>query len=157
MRSMMLTAVGLAALTFTATTGHAADKAMDTVLTEYGKIHEALAKDTVAGVPEAAAKIQAAAKTLAAPAGFAQLPKQVGDAAQALSAAKDLRAARAAFKDLSTPLAAWAQATKPAGVAVLNCSMAHASWLQSDTAVRNPYYGSSMLRCGDVVTQPAGK
>ena len=37
----------------------------------------------------------------------------------------------------------------------LHCPMAFegrgASWLQSDDAVRNPYYGASMLKCADKV------
>lgn len=154
MRSMTLSLVGLAALTLTAVEARAAEKSMDAVLAEYGKIHDALAKDTLAGVPEAATRIQGLAKSLVAPAGFAELPKKVGAAATAVAAAKDLNAARAAFKDLSAPLASWAKSAKPAGVAVLNCSMANADWLQTSTTVRNPYYGSSMLSCGEVVSKP---
>jgi Cu(I)/Ag(I) efflux system membrane fusion protein len=35
----------------------------------------------------------------------------------------------------------------------MNCSMADASWLQADKELLNPYYGQSMLRCGDIVSQ----
>ncbi len=33
---------------------------------------------------------------------------------------------------------------------VYYCSMADASWLQKEEGTRNPYYGSSMLKCGSV-------
>ena len=40
-------------------------------------------------------------------------------------------------------------------IAVLLAPMAKGSWLQEGTEIRNPYHGSEMLRCGQVVT-PAG-
>ncbi|RYF87461.1 MAG: DUF3347 domain-containing protein, partial [Chitinophagaceae bacterium] len=30
------------------------------------------------------------------------------------------------------------------------CPMKKASWLSSEKQIRNPYYGSSMLTCGEV-------
>ena len=30
------------------------------------------------------------------------------------------------------------------------CPMKKASWLSADKAIKNPYYGSSMLTCGEV-------
>ncbi len=61
---------------------------------------------------------------------------------------------RAAFKELSRPLAMWVTMSKPAGINVVFCSMAKGSWLQTDKQIANPYYGAKMLRCGEVV---AGK
>jgi len=34
---------------------------------------------------------------------------------------------------------------------VVHCSMAKGSWLQADRSVANPYYGASMLTCGEIV------
>ena len=45
-------------------------------------------------------------------------------------------------------MAMWATMSKPAGVNVVFCSMAKASWLQTDKKIRNPYYGKKMLTCG---------
>ncbi|MFG0254296.1 MAG: hypothetical protein ACF787_04260, partial [Rhodopirellula sp. JB053] len=45
--------------------------------------------------------------------------------------------------------------TTDAALYELHCPMAFegrgASWIQSDVAVRNPYYGPSMLKCADKV------
>ena len=76
-------------------------------------------------------------------------------AAQALSKAPDINAARDAFKQLSQPMAMWATMSHPDGVDVLFCSMAKASWLQKHGEVRNPYYGAASLRCGEVLASTA--
>ena len=75
-------------------------------------------------------------------------------AAVKLSGAKAIDKQRAAFKELSRPLAMWVTMSKPAGLNVVYCSMAKGSWLQSEKTIANPYYGAKMLRCGEVV---AGK
>ncbi|HNR30591.1 MAG TPA: efflux RND transporter periplasmic adaptor subunit [Candidatus Hydrogenedentes bacterium] len=72
-------------------------------------------------------------------------------------AGHDIGKQRAAFAPLSTVLI---QALEQFGVAgdaaihVTHCPMAFdkagADWLQSDRAVRNPYFGASMLQCGAV-------
>ena len=36
---------------------------------------------------------------------------------------------------------------------VVFCSMAQKVWLQPKGEIGNPYYGSSMLRCGKVVSR----
>jgi hypothetical protein len=33
---------------------------------------------------------------------------------------------------------------------VMYCSMAEAEWLQKDDVLSNPYYGASMLNCGEL-------
>jgi hypothetical protein len=48
-------------------------------------------------------------------------------------------------------MAMWGTMSKPKGIDVVFCSMAKGSWLQKRGEVRNPYYGSSMLTCGEVV------
>lgn len=61
--------------------------------------------------------------------------------------AGDLNALRQAFKPLSELMA---KAELPAGLAVAYCPMAKAHWVQENGKVANPYYGSSMLRCGTI-------
>jgi hypothetical protein len=34
------------------------------------------------------------------------------------------------------------------GMKVAYCPMAKRSWIQKEDAIRNPYYGKSMLTCG---------
>jgi hypothetical protein len=42
-------------------------------------------------------------------------------------------------------------AQRPAEVLILTMlCMAKASWLQRDKQISNPYYGSKMLRCGEL-------
>ncbi|MDP8226960.1 MAG: DUF3347 domain-containing protein [Candidatus Celaenobacter polaris] len=84
---------------------------------------------------------------------FADLPEKIGMSAQNLSEAKDIKAMRAAFKDLSKPMAMWASMMLPAGINVVYCSMAPGSWLQTGKEIMNPYYGSSMLHCGSIVSE----
>lgn len=71
---------------------------------------------------------------------------------QALIEAEDLEQAREHFKGLSAQAMELAKAEK--GFYVMRCPMAgkDAFWLQSDPEIRNPYHGSSMLRCGVVVS-----
>lgn len=123
-----------------------------TVLADYAKIHDALARDSIDGVSAAATRISESARSMKAPEGFVGLPKQLAAAAQKVAQAKDLAAARQSFAELSQPLVDWAKRTKPQGLVVVHCSMADASWLQAATPIRNPYYGSQMLACGEVLS-----
>jgi hypothetical protein len=75
---------------------------------------------------------------------------------QALIQAKNLEEARAQFKLISAQAIKLAEAE--GGFYVMTCPMAGegADWLQSDREVRNPYHGSSMLRCGSVKSATTG-
>jgi hypothetical protein len=139
------------------------DAAMSPILATYLEIHDTLASDQVDGVAERARSIGKAAGMLD-PTGvtgkhadhYKTVPEKLGKAAAAMSEASDLAEAREALKELSKPLAMWATMSKPEGISVVYCSMAKASWLQKGGSVRNPYYGASMLTCGQVVSG-AGK
>lgn len=61
--------------------------------------------------------------------------------------AGDLKTLREAFKPLSESMA---KAELPGGMAVVYCPMAKAHWVQKNGEVANPFYGSSMLRCGTI-------
>lgn len=76
--------------------------------------------------------------------------KLVADASS-IAGTKDLAKQRAAFQSLSDNLIMLAKAAKPAKPAyVAYCPMKKAYWLSEDEAIKNPYYGSSMLTCGKV-------
>ncbi len=137
---------------------HAFDKGMAPVLQGYLKVQQALAKDSMSGIKKAAKSIARASKKLDSAsvkgkhaAHYRDLPAKIESAANALGQAKDLEQARGALKKLSMPMAMWGTMSKPAGVDVVFCSMAKASWLQKQGDVQNPYYGQSMLSCGEVV------
>ena len=140
------------------------DAQMKPVLEQYLVIQKALAADSTKGVAPAARKIEALSKKLDPStvtgehaAHYKDLPTKLGAAAAAVASAKDLASAREAFKGLSRPLAMWAQMSKPDKTWVLYCPMAKSSWVQASADVHNPYYGASMLTCGELVAGPGAK
>jgi Protein of unknown function (DUF3347) len=118
------------------------------VYDHYIAIQEELTKDSTKGVSEHADAIAAAAKT----GQVKGLPSDAGKHADAVSKAKDIKSARQAFKPLSADFIKYradSQAAKSAYHEAY-CPMARASWLQTGKEVRNPYYGKSMLDCGEL-------
>lgn len=89
--------------------------------------------------------------------------KELDIVLEQLNAAKDLLSLRAHFQPFSNQMAA-AIITLGVGpsqiVYRLHCPMAFdnrgANWLQSDDEVRNPYFGTRMLKCADQVEMIAG-
>lgn len=69
-----------------------------------------------------------------------------------ISATKDLKKQRQYFASLSSNMATVAKSFKLSDkpLYVQYCPMQKASWLSSEKQIRNPYYGSSMLTCGEV-------
>lgn len=134
------------------------DQEMQPILKEYLKIHKALSEDSTKGVKAAAksiskatAKLDAKSVTGEHASHYKNLSANIKKAAEALSKANDIKKVREAFKELSRPMAMWGTMSKPDGIDVLFCSMAKGSWLQKAGKVLNPYYGKSMLHCGEVV------
>ena len=135
------------------------DQDMDPIFIQYETIHKALAGDTTKGVVAAARKIAKLAgkldvKTVQGKhaAHYKALPRKIKAAPTKLGKAKGIKEQREVFKSLSRPLAMWATMSKPDGINVVFCSMAKGSWLQRHKTIANPYYGASMLRCGEVVS-----
>ena len=117
------------------------------VLANYDRIQASLAGDSLAGVADAAGAIAKLAASDPAKA----LPAEIAAQAGALAQAQDLAAARESFKQLSASLISFLERRHVGtGYLVVYCDMAKASWLQKETTVRNPYYGKSMLKCGEV-------
>lgn len=125
------------------------------VFDNYLKIQAALAQDFVQGVNDVKAlkdrSLAIADAVRKDPANT--FPAEVAQQAEALAKAEDLQAARKAFKPLSDSLIKYLDGHKDqAGhFEKVFCSMASARWLQkAGTSVSNPYYGKSMLRCGQI-------
>ena len=99
-------------------------------LGQYETIRAALAADDLAAA-------QAAARAL--------------PAAQPVAEAASLSAARKAFKELSGQAVALVRGRE--GYYVIHCSMfpGGADWVQTTKEIANPYWGKSMLRCGERV------
>jgi hypothetical protein len=157
----LLAAALLSAVPAPAASGpEAFDESMRPILADYLKIQEKLAADSITGIAAPAQSIAHAASELNTSslsgeyaAHLKDLPARLREAAGAVGKATDLNATRESFKDLSRPMAMWATMSRPSGINVVFCDMAKASWLQREGAIRNPYYGSQMLTCGQVVSR----
>jgi hypothetical protein len=121
----------------------------------YVPMQEALAGDSVASVKEQAAQIATAAAAAAKSGGDKTLYEPVVAAAAAMTAA-DIAGLREQFKPLSLALAHLVEKVAVAGHGIYFCPMADAYWIQKSGAVRNPYFGSKMLTCGEPVTKVEG-
>jgi len=118
------------------------------VLDHYLKIQGELAKDSIKGVDEHAAAIAKAVKGD----DMKMLSLEVAKQADTLAQAKDLKAARTAFKPLSASLVKYLADNK-AGKGTYHeayCPMVKASWLQTGKTIKNPYMGKEMLSCGEL-------
>ena len=122
----------------------------ETVTEQYLSIHGKLVSDNFDGVTAAAQAIQ---KVVAADP-HKTFPPEFARAVDQLAAAKDLHAAREAFKTVSVQLI---DAFKLAKINTgtlheVYCPMAKAYWVQSDPKMaHNPYFGQAMENCGDTV------
>jgi hypothetical protein len=69
-----------------------------------------------------------------------------------IAESKDLKKQREYFSNFSGNMIAVAKAVKLGDkeTYVQYCPMKNASWLSNEKAIKNPYYGSAMLTCGEV-------
>lgn len=118
------------------------------VFENYLAVQASLAGDSLETISTSASAVAQAARNDTAK----TLPVEVAVQAEALAKAKDLAAARKAFRPLSESLIRYAKSGNiPAGTLYeVYCPMAKAGWLQADKAVRNPYFGQAMLSCGQI-------
>lgn len=72
--------------------------------------------------------------------------------ATSISKTKDLKKQREYFLAFSDNMADLAKSTQLSTAPVYKayCPMKKGTWLSSSSAIKNPYYGSSMLTCGKV-------
>jgi len=141
-----ITPILFAFVMFTGISLHASD-AMKAIVGSYLEIQGRLAVDKVDGIKPAARAIgEQAARMGAEGAAIVKAAKSVEDAA-------DLKTAREAFGPLSDAViaAGTAEGWKDLpDLRVAYCPMVKKSWLQKDDAIKNPYYGSGMLTCGEI-------
>lgn len=72
--------------------------------------------------------------------------------AKSISTSSDIKKQRETFKSLTKSTYDLVKVSKSGEVVYKQyCPMADADWLSKEKAVKNPYYGSSMLTCGNVV------
>jgi hypothetical protein len=74
--------------------------------------------------------------------------------ANTIARSKDLKQQRESFANLSNNMFELAKKVRLSAYPVYQqyCPMKKASWLSSDKAIKNPYYGNAMLTCGSVKT-----
>jgi len=137
------------------------DMTMQELSKDYIEVQKILAADKTEGVNEIAGNMLKKAGKLDAKKAkgehaskYAKIPEQLKKSAMSLKKAKNIKSMRKAFGEMSKPMAMWTSLNKPDETYVVYCPMAKKSWLQDSEEVANPYYGSEMLKCGEVVSSP---
>jgi Cu(I)/Ag(I) efflux system membrane fusion protein len=137
---------------------------MDSVLTAYFAVQSALSRDALAETGKESGAILTALKKVdmhllqgKAHARWMEQAAIIEKSAKAIMLSGDLKTAREAFHRLSNALILTAHEfniSGPRPVYVLHCPMAFnnkgADWLQYTKETANPYFGKSMLSCGQV-------
>lgn len=160
---LTLIALALAAFVTNARAGHrtfpkeqtgALMEPVKSVLDNYLKIQSALANDSTDGVASNASAIASAVRGDS----MKMLSPEVANQADALAKAKDVAAARKAFKPLSKSLIQYLADHNVTDTYVeVYCPMAKASWLQKSDKIDNPYLDASMRGCGQIQKKPKQK
>lgn len=128
------------------------------LLAQYYAVKNALVAGDAAAASKSAADFVAAVKSVDTKtlnvqeqAAFKNVQTKLLADAAAIAAGKDIAKQRSHFQGFSEAMVTLAKAarhSKPAFVAY--CPMKKAQWLSAEQAIKNPYYGSSMLSCGKV-------
>ena len=112
----------------------------------YLKIQTELATDSFTSVQQNAS---AMLKELAS---WGSLGLELGDTVRRLERAESIDEARIALAAETDALLLYSKTqglNLPDGLRVAYCPMKQQSWLQEGEDIRNPYYGSAMLDCGE--------
>lgn len=64
---------------------------------------------------------------------------------------KDIGELRESFKAVTKIFATHGSTMKRKGIIEATCPMAKANWFQKEGSIANPYYGKSMLECGEKI------
>ena len=131
----------------------AIDKQFEMILDEYYKIQSSLAQDKNVGIDVAAKAIAHHTH------GIQATDPEVSDLVSAVQKAahriqgKELKEARSEFFNLSKPIMVFLNKYYSGTKKNFRffCGMAKKGWVQPDQDTRNPYYGKSMLTCGELI------
>jgi len=153
--------IGMFAMTSLTARLNAQQIVLAPVLTDYYSIKDALVSSDAKGAAQKAAgfvKDMDGVDMHAIPAkdhmAFMQLKDKLAFDARHISESTDLAHQREHFASLSTNMVSLAKQARLSDQPVYEeyCPMKKASWLSNDQAIKNPYYGSSMLTCGKVTS-----
>ena len=129
------------------------------ILTDYYQLKDALVVGDAAAAATAAGEMLKAingvdmgSMTSADHTAFTALQDKLAFDARHISESKDIGHQREHFMSLSTNLFKLARQVRLSSQTIYEdyCPMRKAYWLSSDTAIRNPYFGSAMPTCGKV-------
>jgi hypothetical protein len=129
------------------------------ILTAYYQLKDALVAGDAAAAATAAGEmlkaingIDMGSMTGADHTAFTALQDKLAFDARHISESKDIGHQREHFMSLSTNLFKLARQVRLSSQPIYEdyCPMRKAYWLSSDTAIRNPYFGSAMPTCGKV-------
>jgi Cu(I)/Ag(I) efflux system membrane fusion protein len=129
------------------------DNQFEKILDRYFEIQATLATDSTEGIDAASQAIDRLAAGVKTNESEIQgLATSVRKAAQEIQG-KNLEAARLSFFELSKPILAYLHQFYKGEKEYFRyyCSMAKKGWIQSEEGTKNPYYGSSMLTCGELI------
>ncbi|MGZ5253807.1 MAG: DUF3347 domain-containing protein [Flavitalea sp.] len=120
----------------------------NTILSKYYSVKNALVSSDFKAASEAINDLQ---KTIRSESSFKQ-KDELNEAVNKLAMAGTLEKQRAVFNDVSTTMWQIIKSTDQVSQPVYYqyCPMKKAYWLSNEVAIKNPYYGSSMLTCGKV-------
>jgi DNA-binding phage protein len=138
---------------------HAQEPALSPVLAGYFNVKDALVKDDVKAAAAAAGRLLAAINGVnmsALPAkdhtAFMTLQNKLAYDARHISESTEIAHQREHFASLSSNMATLAKQAQLSRQPIYEdyCPMKKVYWLNGDTTIRNPYFGSSMLTCGKI-------
>jgi len=131
------------------------------VLSSYLLLKDALVADDENGAKKEAEEMKKAIKNtdMALLKGDAHMAwmddmNSLNNSLDAMISGADIEKTRIAFKGVSkqmTEIIDQFGLTKSEGLYLEYCPMVDAYWISSENVIRNPYYGSGMLKCGEVV------
>ncbi|MFD0749939.1 DUF3347 domain-containing protein [Mucilaginibacter calamicampi] len=136
-------------------TAKAQDKSFNGVLTAYFAVKNDLAADNLAATKTHTAELATAIKAVPAdkiPAEQLATWKRIQLSATRIGEAKDIDGQRDYFAILSDNIIIAAKALKANAAPVYQqyCPMKKVNWLSETAAIKNPFYGKTMLTCGQV-------
>jgi hypothetical protein len=120
------------------------------IVPSYISLSAELAADRVDGVAALAGELETHAKAQGGKPGIAKVTKALPGLATG-----DLATVRQAYKNVSDGMIEYmrADASTQSGNVIVVCPMAFedkgALWVQAEGKIANPYFGASMLRCGN--------
>ena len=135
------------------------DKSLQELLNYYYDLKNALVKDDTDKASESARQLLSTSKSIDAKTlstseqtAYASAKEAIEQNAGYISGTTNMEHQRGRFQALSLAMATLAQSVSLSQQPVYldYCPMKKSYWLSSEKAVKNPYYGSSMLTCGKV-------